>query len=75
MPEEVPVTAKCEACKAHNFSDWFMAKIEGMTGRISYAIIAYNFSSREWLAIQSGMKRVIEYYSEIIESEKEAGEV
>lgn len=70
-PEDIPTIALDPAMIAHNFSDWHMAKIEGWTGRISYAIVAYNFGSGEWHAIQAGMKRLIEYYAEVPDTEND----
>lgn len=64
-PETIPPKASDSACLAHNVSDWYMCKIEGLTGGIYHAIVAYDFTRGEWMAIQAGMKRLIEYYVEV----------
>lgn len=64
-PENIPPKATDPGCLAHNVSDWYMCNIEGLTGGIYHAIVAYDFDRGEWMGIQAGMKRLIEYYVEI----------
>jgi hypothetical protein len=63
--EQIPPLAKEKSMIAHNCSEWYMAKIETIGGNVRFDVVTYNFTYNKWLSVTAGLKRVIEYYTEL----------
>lgn len=62
----IPIKSKDSASIRLNFSDEFVAKAEFSNGDIKNTLVRYDFKKNKWTSIKSGLKSVIEYYTETI---------
>ena len=63
--EVIPPKSEDDVSIRFNFSDEFIAKAELSNGDIKNTLVRYDFNKNRWSSIKSGLKKVIEYYTEV----------
>lgn len=61
----IPNFSKDEYYIKYNVSDEFIGKAEFINGDIKNVLVRYDFNKNRWSSIKSGLKKVIEYYTEV----------
>lgn len=62
----IPPKSKDSVSIKFDFSDEFVAKAEFSNGDIKNTLVRYDFKKNRWTSVKSGLKSVIEYYTETI---------
>lgn len=60
--DKIPPPSEDDFMIKHNSSDYYLAKVESMSGVIQPALIRYCFERKMWISTRSGTFKVLEYY-------------